>query len=1043
MAPDEDVTDLCQELVDRMEGYRATGDVRHVVGDSALDTASRLAEALPGHSSVGLGLLMTLIPFHLLRARLGAGPQAELDAERAAAHRQRLQEEYGITFVEDGDDDFDPESTLVVNLDEPEPEDEDEGVDDEIIRLWNLFMLTGDTRLLVHVVDLLRHVVQDTAPDDPLLVERVAKLGTATGRLAAVTHDAALSDDAVALLDLAVRLEPDNARNLDRLGVQLQQNVEQTGRWEHLDRAVAVSLAAVKATATLSPDYPVRLGNHCAALWTRGRYANHVESFDDAIRLLPLVLDHPYLDPSLRAGHRTNLGNALRDRGQLVGDRHAMSEAILVQEQALAEMADNPTPYVNTIGVRMNHASTLLLWHKHTHHPDALTDGIGLLLDCLNEAGPDHPMRPMLLCDLGNALDQADEGDIRTRLESADVFREAIDLLPPGHPVAPLVRSNLVATLLPTEIPPDGMPAEVVAEAMRHAEQAVNMTTRDDPEAGHRLNHLGLAHRHRHRLSGDPDDLSAAVRAYRASALLETAPLWVRWNSYEAWGEAAALAGDWAGALAGFGGIAALLPLAVGELTSRRNREMQLMRLGSGIRDAAACALRLDRPEEAVRLLEEGRGVLLRQLVEQRTAIDDLQERAPDLADEYRQLREVLGSASASRIDADHGLTLARQRAAHRLTRLTEEIRQRPGLSTFPRRLAPDPSAAAADGPVAVVNISRYRSDALAVTGHGIVVVPLPDATPEAVSARVSALYEALDRRSAARGDAAARRRVEADVEEVLAWLWDAVVGPVLARLSLDRAAEPGARPALWWSPTGELTLLPLHAAQRRGTADAARLCALDCVVSSYTPTLRTLTPSAPASARRPMIVAMPHTEGYGDLPGTEDEAGRVRALLGGGQLLVGAEATREAVLGALSTATHAHFACHAVCRPQDPSRSGLMTADGPLTLAELAGLTPEGAELVYLSACETARGGDVLTDEAVHLCATLRLAGFRHAVGTLWPIGDQVAVYTTDAFYRALVGNKGSEASPRVVVNEVSSRLRNEHPDLPTRWATLIHVGG
>ncbi|MFI6010202.1 CHAT domain-containing protein [Streptomyces sp. NPDC051243] len=1047
---EEGVTELCHELVDRMEGYSATGDVRHVLGDSALDSALRLADAIPAYSSVGLSALMTLIPFHLLRARLGAGPEAELDEERAAAHRGRLQEEYGITFTEE--DDFDPETTLVVDIDrltgdgDERPDDEDEGVDAEIIRLWELSMLTGDTGLLVRVVDMLRDVIQGTPPNDPRLVERIAKLGTATGRLAVVTHDVALSDDAVALLDLAVRLAPENPTHLSRLSVQLQQNVEQTGRWEHLDRAVSASLAAVKVTDTLSPDYPVRLGNYCAALWTRGHYANHVESLDDAIRLLPLVLDHPRLDPSLRAGHLTNLGNSLRDRGQLVGDHHAMSEAILVQEQALAEMSSHPTPYVNAIGVRMNHASTLLLWHKHTHHPDALTDAVDLLLGCLDEAGPDHPMRPMLLCGLGNALSQADPEDVQARHESADRFREALGLLPPGNPVVPLVHSNLVATLLPTEIPPDGMPADVVAEAVRHAEEAVRLTTAADPDHGHRLNHLGLAYTHRHRLSDDPADLTAAVQAYRASALHQTAPLWVRWNSYEAWGKAAAAAGDWAGALAGFSGIAGLLPLTVGELTSRRNREMQLMRLGSGIRDSAACALRLDRPEEAVRLLEEGRGVLLRQLLEHRTAIDDLLELAPDLADEYRQLREVLGSARTSGIDAAPGLALVRQRAARRLAELTEEIQRRPGLQSFPRRLTPDPSVAAVDGPVVLVNVSRYRSDAIALTPHGTTVVPLPEATPEAVSAQVSALYQALDRRSAARGATEARRHIETDVEKVLAWLWSAVVGPVLARLSMDRTAEPDGRPAVWWSPTGDLTLLPLHAAQRPGTADTPRLCALDCVVSSYTPTLQALAgraPAAPATEVRPVIVAMPETEGYDDLPETEDEADRVAALLGGGRPLVGAQATREAVLDALSTATHAHFACHAVCRPRDPSHSGLITADGPLTLAELAGLTPEGAELVYLSACETARGGDVLTDEAIHLCATLRLAGFRHAVGTLWPIGDKVAAYTTDSFYRALVRNGGGAASPRVVVNEVSSRLRNDHPELPTRWATLIHVGG
>ncbi|WP_031480071.1 hypothetical protein [Streptomyces bicolor] len=99
-------------------------------------------------------------------------------------------------------------------------------------------------------------------------------------------------------------------------------------------------------------------------------------------------------------------------------------------------------------------------------------------------------MRPVLLCGLGNALSQADPEDVQARHKSADRFREALGLLPPGKPVVPLVHSGLVATLLPTEIPPDGMPADVVAEAVRHAEEAVRLTTAADPDHGHRLNHL-------------------------------------------------------------------------------------------------------------------------------------------------------------------------------------------------------------------------------------------------------------------------------------------------------------------------------------------------------------------------------------------------------------------------------------------------------------------------------------------------------------------------------------------------------------------------
>ena len=42
-------------------------------------------------------------------------------------------------------------------------------------------------------------------------------------------------------------------------------------------------------------------------------------------------------------------------------------------------------------------------------------------------------------------------------------------------------------------------------------------------------------------------------------------------------------------------------------------------------------------------------------------------------------------------------------------------------------------------------------------------------------------------------------------------------------------------------------------------------------------------------------------------------------------------------------------------------------------------------ASLAFLSACETAMGADELSDEAMHLAASLLFAGFRGVVATMW----------------------------------------------------------
>lgn len=266
--------------------------------------------------------------------------------------------------------------------------------------------------------------------------------------------------------------------------------------------------------------------------------------------------------------------------------------------------------------------------------------------------------------------------------------------------------------------------------------------------------------------------------------------------------------------------------------------------------------------------------------------------------------------------------------------------------------------------------------------------------------------------------------------------------------------------------------LLPIHAAGHHGDPDDPRgRAVIDRVISSYTPTIGAL-----RHARRPatladsqqatppaLIVAMPTTPGLpygGELRFVPEEVRILNSRLPGSVALIEPEvADRDATAGAASgqetaptranVLTHlavcpiAHFACHGVNDPADPSRSRLLLEDhsqAPLTVSALGSLHLSHARLAYLSACDTALSASTqLIDEAIHLASGFQLAGYPHVIGTLWAIDDRIAVTIADAFYAAFTNEPDSAAT---ALHEAVRAARTDLCATPSLWASHIHVG-
>jgi hypothetical protein len=629
------------------------------------------------------------------------------------------------------------------------------------------------------------------------------------------------------------------------------------------------------------------------------------------------------------------------------------------------------------------------------------------------------------------------------------------------------VLSNLCSALL-ARFERTGDQADI-DDAVTAARDAAAAIPPDHPNRAAVLFNLCAALRARFERTGDQADIDDAVTAGRDAVAVQVAPPLNRAIAGLAWGRAAAAGGRWQEAVAGFAAAADLLGRVAPRSLARGDQEHLLEALGGLGSEAAACCVQAGLADRAVELFEQGRGVLLGQALDTRTDLTALGEQYPELAKRFTALRDYLDSAdggglsvatSAGR-DGDGAETRRmveqRREAAEAFDRVIAEIRAKPGFDRFIR---PSPiselAAAAADGPIVIVNVSRFGSQALILTNGGVEEpIPLAGLTPEGVHEHVAGFLTALDDASWQGVNSSGRASAEERLTDTLSWLWDVAVGPVLDRLGITGPPGQGeVWPRLWWCVSGLLSFLPLHAAGHHGTRfDATPATVIDRVISSSTPTIRAL-----AYARRPrpadpgdtagiggrvLAVAMPHTADASDLPGAQAEAAWLqRRFPGQVNLLTGPEATHDAVLAALPAAQWAHFACHGSSDLANPSASGLLLADyqqRPLTVVDVARLRLDDAGLAFLSACSTARPGGRLTDEAINLASAFQLAGYRHVIATLWRVGDQDAVDIAADIYTTL--NTATDDAA-VAAHAATRRFRRRWPDSPSVWASHIHSG-
>jgi CHAT domain-containing protein len=352
-----------------------------------------------------------------------------------------------------------------------------------------------------------------------------------------------------------------------------------------------------------------------------------------------------------------------------------------------------------------------------------------------------------------------------------------------------------------------------------------------------------------------------------------------------------------------------------------------------------------------------------------------------------------------------------------------------------------------------IVNISRWRCDALIVEDTGVTSVPLPLTADESFN-QVNRYLVALQQHTEPDEIPLQERKTA----EVLEWMWDSITQPVLDGLNIFEAA-PGQLQRIWWCPTGPLTLLPIHAAGYHALRDGRTV--FDRVVSSYTPTLRALAKARnqvmPEGASKMLIVAVSKTSPnsaeseseHATLRGAAAERRLLESHLGKDACttLSDERATHEAIMAGIREHQWAHIACHGTQDLQQPSNGGLVPFDwrtsGLVSIRDLTEAASRGGRLAFLSACQTATGGTTNLDEAVNIAAAMQYSGWQHVIGTLWNVYDGAATVVAAHLYSHLLqtGKLDATNSARALHDAVGV-LRDENPSSTAHWARFIHTG-
>ncbi|OAG09323.1 TPR-like protein [Paraphaeosphaeria sporulosa] len=982
-------------------------------------------------------------------------------------------------------------------------------------KLSRRYERTSKMEDLEEIIQLARRTVDATPYNDSDLVVWLSNLGNELQRRYKRAGNTEDLEEAIQVAQQAVNVAPKShphlAVALGNTAYKLELRYECTGNMEDLEEAIRVARQAVNITPNNHPKLANMLNILGHVLKSRYECRGGMKDLEEAIQLAQQALDltpNDHIDFAARLGHLENMMNSRYERTGNIDD---LEEAIQVARQAAVEATPNGHPKIANI---LNTLEDMLSSrYVRTGRIDDLDEAIQLSRQAVNITSADHADRSKWLNNLGNNLESRYEHTKRMEdlFEAIQLARQAVDITPDDYPYLAGMLVNLGSKLSSQYTRTGNMEdlkeaiqlgrqavnmtpkthvnyafmlrglgwdlgkqyegtrrMEDLEESIQVARQAVDATPKEHPDLAAALHYLGgrLGRNNlesRYKRTGNMKDLEEAVRISQNAWECNNAAPFVRirastlalrlLQSQEAFETAYTLAVE----------AIHLLPYVHNRSLSHEDQQYVVSHFSGLAKTACSLAVQTGKgPEAALELLEQGRGVILGLLMDDRSNTSRLRVAYPNLCAEYESLRFEVNKPVKDGADdrAQRTVSTRRREAIVKLEQCIKDIQQLPGLSQFHKGLTTKQmQSCCIDGSIVVVNSTDLRSDAIIVTANAFKVLCLPG-----LSAHEAKVWSDQNLSTTSSND---RGRKNKAYLQFLSWLWHGCVKPILDELHYFVQSSVDDLPRVWWIGAGLATSFPFHSA---GDASAGPTeCAYYRAISSYTPTIKALqyaqqrAKSIGPSCYDPwkvLTITMPKTPGARDLPATREETHEVRAALEYSASIESLEYPDVAsTMARLQECSIAHFACHGVSNASDPSESGLILqttekttkelGQDRLSVREVSQAHLSRAEIAYLSACSTAQNqAEGLLDEVLHVVSGFQVAGFRHVIGCLWPSDDSVCVAVARSFYSELsqyvAARENNDRTVALALHKAVMQIREskEYRKRPLLWAQYVHFG-